>query len=131
MPNRVATCSILMLFAAAAVAAAQTPAGGPVGGMAGGGGFGQRRMQRLLQSITLTAPQQAKVDSVTAKYRAQMPPFTPGTFPDSVTREKMRALFSNQDEEIRALLTPDQQKIWDQNVTAMRNRMQQRAPGDR
>jgi hypothetical protein len=51
--------------------------------------------------------------------------------PDSATRAKLRALFGNQDEEIRALLTPDQQKVWDQNVTEMRNRMQQRAPGDR
>jgi Spy/CpxP family protein refolding chaperone len=88
-------------------------------------------MQRLLQGITLTSVQQAKVDSITAKYRAQMPPFTPGSPPDSATRAKMRALFGNQDEEIRAVLTPDQQKVWDQNVTEMRNRMQQRAPGER
>ena len=79
----------------------------------------------------LTAEQQAKVDSITAKYRAQMPAFTPGTPPDSATRAKMRELYGNQDEEIRALLTPDQQKVWDQNVTEMRNRMQQRAPGNR
>ena len=82
------------------------------------------------QGITLNA-EQAKVDSITAKYRGQMPAFTPGTPPDSATRAKMRELFGNQDEEIRALLTPDQQKVWDQNVTEMRNRMQQRAPGDR
>jgi hypothetical protein len=43
----------------------------------------------------------------------------------------MRALYGNQDEEIRAVLTPDQQKVWDQNVTEMRNRMLPRAPGDR
>lgn len=126
MRTRHALLAIPLLLLGAAVAAAQTPAGGP-----GGGGFGQRRMQRLLQGITLTSEQQTKVDSITAKYRAQMPPFTPGTPPDSATREKMRALFSNQDEEIRATLTPDQQKIWDQNVTEMRNRMMQRAPGNR
>ncbi|HEY6224488.1 MAG TPA: hypothetical protein VIW26_11935, partial [Gemmatimonadales bacterium] len=101
------------------------------GGGGGGGGFAERRMQRLLQGITLTAGQKSKVDSITARYRAQMPPFTPGAPPDSATRAKMRTLFGNQDEEIRALLTPDQQKVWDQNVVEMRNRMQQRAPANR
>lgn len=118
--RRLVTLCIGLMFGAT-IAVAQAP----------GGGFAGRRMERLLQGITLTAEQQAKVDSITAKYRAQMPPFTPGASPDSATRAKMRTLFGNQDEEIRALLTPDQQKVWDQNVTAMRNRMQQRAPGNR
>jgi Spy/CpxP family protein refolding chaperone len=123
MRNKFVALCIGLALGAAAVAGAQSPGGG--------GGFAGRRMQRLLQGITLTAAQQAKVDSITAKYRPQMPPFTPGAPPDSATRAKMRALFGNQDEEIRAVLTPDQQKVWDQNVTEMRNRMQQRAPGDR
>jgi Spy/CpxP family protein refolding chaperone len=127
MRNKLVTLCIGLTLVAAAVAGAQSPGG--EGG--GGGGFAGRRMQRLLQGITLTAAQQTKVDSITAKYRAQMPPFTPGAPPDSATRAKMRALFGNQDEEIRAVLTPDQQKVWDQNVTEMRNRMQQRAPGNR
>ena len=119
--RRLVTLCIGLMFVAT-LAVAQAP---------GGGGFAGRRMERLLQGITLTAEQQVKVDSITAKYRAQLPPFTPGAQPDSATRAKMRTLFGNQDEEIRALLTPDQQKVWDQNVTAMRNRMQQRAPGNR
>jgi Spy/CpxP family protein refolding chaperone len=124
MRNRLVALSIGLALGAAAVAGAQSPG-------AEGGGFAGRRMQRLLQGITLTAQQQATVDSITTKYRAQMPPFTPGSRPDSATRAKMRTLFGNQDEEIRAVLTPDQQKVWDQNVTEMRNRMQQRAPGNR
>lgn len=128
MHAKLAAISLSLTLVATAVVAAQQPSGG---GMGGGGGFGQRRMQRLLQGITLTPDQQAKVDSITAKYRAQMPPFTPGTPPDSATREKMRSLLGNQDEEIRALLTPDQQKVWDQNLTEMRSRMMQRAPGGR
>jgi Spy/CpxP family protein refolding chaperone len=126
MRSKIVTLCIGLGLVSAAVAGAQSP-----GGAGGGGGFAGRRMQRLLQGITLTSEQQAKVDSITAKYRAQMPPFTPGAPPDSATRAKMRTLFGNQDEEIRAVLTPDQQKVWDQNVTEMRNRMQQRAPGDR
>ncbi|HTH65318.1 MAG TPA: hypothetical protein VL563_11550 [Gemmatimonadales bacterium] len=126
MRNKIAVLTIPLMLCAAAIASAQSPAGGP-----GGGGFGQRRMQRLLQGITLSPEQQTKVDSITTKYRAQMPAFTPGTPPDSATRAKLRVLYGNEDEEIRTLLTPDQQKVWDQNVTEMRNRMQQRAPGDR
>jgi len=126
MRSRIAVLFMPLVLLAATVAAAQTQGAGP-----GGDGFAQRRMQRLLQGMTLTAEQQAKVDSITAKYRGQMPAFTPGTPPDSATRAKLRVLFGNQDEEIRALLTPDQQKVWDQNVTEMRNRMQQRAPGNR
>lgn len=122
MSRRMAALSIGFMLVATSFARAQSP---------GGGGFAERRMQRLLQGITLTADQRAKVDSITTKYRAQMPPFTPGTPPDSATRARMRALFGNQDEEIRALLTPDQQKVWDQNVAEMRKRMQQRAPGSR
>ena len=122
MSRRMAALSIGFMLVATSFARAQSP---------GGGGFAERRMQRLLQGITLTADQRAKVDSITTKYRAQMPPFTPGTPPDSATRARMRALFGNQDEEIRALLTPDQQKVWDQNVAEMRKRMQQRAPGNR
>lgn len=127
MRIKIAVLFIPLVLLAGTVATAQSQGAGP----GGGGGFGQRRMQRLLQGITLTAEQQAKVDSITAKYRGQMPAFTPGTPPDSATRAKLRVLFGNQDEEIRVLLTPNQQKVWDQNVTEMRNRMQQRAPGNR
>ena len=125
MRTRVGVVGLALVLAATSVATAQSP------GPGGGGGFAQRRMERLLQGITLTADLKTKVDSITAKYRAQMPPFTRGTPPDSATRAKMRVLFGNQDEEIRTVLTPDQQKVWDQNVTTMRNRMQQRAPGNR
>lgn len=77
MRSRIAVLFIPFVLLAATVAAAQTQGAGP----GGGGGFGQRRTQRLFQGITLTAEQQAKVDSITAKYRAQMPAFTPGTPP--------------------------------------------------
>jgi hypothetical protein len=86
-------------------------------------------VQRLLQGITLTAEQQTKVDSITAATQAQLPPFTPGTPPDSATRQKMRDLMEHQDAAIRALLTVDQQRIWDANVTQTRSRMP-RPPGN-
>jgi hypothetical protein len=88
-------------------------------------------MARLMQGITLTPEQQTKVDSITARYSAQMPAFTPGVMPDSATRAKMRDLNEHQDAEIRTVLTPDQQKVFDDNVAQMRARMQQRGPGNR
>lgn len=122
MRLRLAVLTGALVLLGSSVALAQ---GGP-----GQGGFAARRMQRLLQGITLTPEQQTKVDSITARYAAQMPAFTPGAPPDSATRAKMRDLNQKQDGEVRALLTTDQQKLWDANVEAMRNRMQ-RPPGNR
>jgi Spy/CpxP family protein refolding chaperone len=79
-----------------------------------------RRMELLFRDITLTAAQQAKVDSIREHYRAQMPSFTPGSPPDSATREKIRGLFRRQVDDIRAVLTADQQKTFDKNVAEMR-----------
>lgn len=79
-------------------------------------------MQGLLKDITLTAAQQAKIDSIRARYSAQLPAFTPGTRPDSATRAKMREVFQHQDDEIRGVLTADQQKAWDKNLAEMRAR---------
>jgi Spy/CpxP family protein refolding chaperone len=78
------------------------------------------RMELLFKDITLTAEQQAKVDSIRAHYRAQMPSFTPGSPPDSATREKIRGLFRRQVDDLRAVLTADQQKTFDKNVAEMR-----------
>ena len=81
-----------------------------------------RRMQMLFQGITLTAAQQQKVDSIQARYRDQMPSFTPGSPPDSATREKIRALFRHELDDMRALLAADQQAQFDRNVASMRER---------
>ena len=80
-----------------------------------------RRMELLLKNVTLTPEQQAKVDSIQTHYREQMPSFTPGSPPDSVTREKVRGLFRHQVEDIRAVLTADQQKVFDTNLAELRN----------
>jgi Spy/CpxP family protein refolding chaperone len=82
-----------------------------------------------LQGITLTAAQQAKVDSITAKTRAQMPPMTPGTPPSDTDRQKMMALSMASVQEVRTVLTPEQQAVYDKNVTQMQQMMQQRMQG--
>jgi Spy/CpxP family protein refolding chaperone len=127
MQARIAVLVSALVLLGGSFAAAQ--GGAPAGSTPGG--FAARRMQRLMQGITLTPEQQAKVDSISARYSAQMPAFTPGVFPDSATRAKMRELYGNQDVEIRTVLTPDQQKVFDDNVAQMRARMQQRTPGNR
>jgi Spy/CpxP family protein refolding chaperone len=81
-----------------------------------------RRMEYLLREVTLTADQQMKVDSIQRHYRDQMPSFTPGSPPDSAMREKVRGLFRHELDDIRAVLTADQQKIFDRNLAAMRER---------
>jgi len=111
------SAAILALAASAAPAQSASSGGAP-----GRAGFAERRMQTLLKDITLTAAQQGKVDSIRARYSAQLPAVTPGTRPDSATRAKMRDVFRQQDDEIRGVLTADQQKTWDKNVAEMRAR---------
>ena len=79
-----------------------------------------RRMPLLFRNITLTTGQQAKVDSIQAHYRAQMPSFTPGSPPDSATRERVRGLFRHELDDLRGVLTADQQSVFDKNVAEMR-----------
>ena len=83
-------------------------------------------MEMMFKGIDLDAGQKAKVDSVVAKYRAEMPAFTPGQQMDDAARQKRRETMEKQQADIRALLTPDQQKVFDTNVAEMRERMQRR-----
>ena len=109
----------LMTAALVGLAASSAAAQGAPGGREG---FAERRMQMLFKDITLSPEQQTKVDSIRARYRAQMPAFTPGAPPDDATRQKMRDLMGKQNDEIRAVLTPDQQKVFDKNLAEMRAR---------
>lgn len=109
----------LFLVAGLGLAPAAAPAQRPAGRGPG------RRMELLFNGITLSPEQRAKVDSIQARYREQMPSFTPGSPPDSATREKVRGLFQRERDDLRAVLTADQQKVYDRNVAEMR----QRRPG--
>ena len=119
------------LCAGASVASAQgtPPAGAPPGAQRGG-----RGMAMLFEGITLTDAQQVKVDSIRAKYSAErqklMPNGMAGGPPDDATRAKMTAMMDKQYAEIRAILTADQQKVFDANVEK-RKQMMQRPPQGR
>ena len=110
MRLHVALLGATALALLASSAPAQRPAGrGP-----------ERRAQLLFKGITLTPEQQAKVDSIQSSYREQMPSFTRESPPDSATREKVRALFRHEVEDVRAVLTADQRKVFDMNLAEMR-----------
>ena len=130
MKSRLTLVVAALLALAAVPAVAQNPQGPPGGRMGGPGGFAQRRMQMLLTGITLTADQQAKIDSIQKNYQAKMPAFTPGQMPDSATRARRSELMRQQDMDIRAVLNTDQQAVWDKNVADMQARMPRRPPGD-
>jgi len=123
----VVAVTVLALSAGAAVA--QNPPQGPPPGQGGPGGgpaaFAARRMQALLQGITVTPAQQARIDSIVTAITAQMPAFTPGQMPDSASRARRRELTVRQDSTVRAVLTPEQQQVWDRNAA----NMPQRRPG--
>lgn len=122
MKHRVAafTAAAFALAVSASTAHAQGP----------GQGFGRpgRRLQMLLNGITMTPQQQARVDSIVASYRAQMPLFTPGAPPDSASMARRRELMRQQDDAIRAVLAPEQQQIFDRNVEQMRTNLPPRPP---
>ena len=130
----------IALCAGATVASAQgappagaPPMGGPQGPQGGPGGRGGRGMAMLFEGITLTDAQQAKVDSITAKYRAErqkmMPNGMGGGPPDEGMRAKKMEMMDKQNGEIRAVLTADQQKTFDANVEKRKQMMQQRQSG--
>ena len=111
MKSRITLVVAALLALATLPVIAQNPQGPPGGRMGGPGGFAQRRMQMLLEGITLTPVQQAKIDSIQASYRSKMPAVTPGQMPDSATRAQRFELMRQQDMEIRNVLNTDQQAI--------------------
>lgn len=94
-------------------------------------GRGGNMMGMLLQGITLTADQQTKVDSISAKYREQMMAMRQDQSIDQDTRRsKSRELMTKQSDEIKALLTDEQKKVFEKNLADMEARRQQMgAPG--
>ena len=117
-PGRILLAAALLLPLAAHAAAAQSTGTPPH--TEGQGRPGDRRFNELLKGITLSAPQQTKIDSIRAAYRGRMPAMTPGVMPDSATRAQARGLMRQANSEIRTVLTEDQRKIWDQNLETMR-----------
>jgi Spy/CpxP family protein refolding chaperone len=95
--------------------------GGGRGGMMGGqGGMMGRQNEMLFKGITLTAAQQAKVDSIQAKGREEMMAMMQGGGQDrAALREVMMQTRAKQMADIRGVLTAEQQAAFDRNVAEM------------
>jgi protein CpxP len=129
---RIATLAIALCAGMTSVAAAQ---GQPVTQQ------GQGEMRRggdragwLLKDITLTDAQKGQIKTIREKYvpkqlELQKAVQATGTPADDATRAQMAELRSQQSAEIRAILTPDQQKTFDHNLHEMKEKMDERRKG--
>jgi Spy/CpxP family protein refolding chaperone len=124
---RIATLVASLCVGMTTIAAAQgTPQGQGEGRRAMGG--------MLLQGITLTDAQKAQVKTIREKYLPQQMELRKsaqavGGPPDQATRDKMMALQNQQAADIRAILTADQQTVFDKNLAEMKERMAARRNG--
>jgi len=128
---RIATLAVALCAGITSIAAAQgQPEPQGQGEMRRGGGMGGM----LLKDITLTDAQKEQVKTIREKYLPQQLELRKATQAtgkpaDEATYTKMMDLQEKQAAEIRALLSPDQQKVFDQNLKAMRDRMEARRSG--
>lgn len=82
----------------------------------------------LFKDITLSPAQQAKADSIQAKYREQMQALRNGGGDPQEMRTKRMEMMEKQRDELKAILTDDQKKTFDKNAEEMRQQMQNRRP---
>lgn len=82
---------------------------------------GKRAMQMLLMDIHLDSAQTVKVDSIVATYRTKMQALrSDDGSRDEAARKKIGQLREKQRTEVRALLTREQQAVFDQNAAKVR-----------
>ena len=129
---RIATLAFALCAGMTSVAAAQGQPEGQQGqgGMRRGGGMGGM----LLKDITLTDAQKDQIKTIREKYVPKQLELrkavqATGGPPDEATRAKMTELQTQQSAEIRAILTPDQQKTFDHNLHELKERMDRSKSG--
>jgi len=129
---RIATLAFALCAGMTSVAAAQGQPEGQrgQGEMRRGGGMGGM----LLKDITLTDAQKDQIKTIREKYVPKQLELrkavnATGAPADEATRAKMTELQTQQSAEIRAILTPDQQKTFDHNLHEMKEKMDERRKG--
>ena len=115
-----------ILALAGALVALGAPSAYAQGGAGPGRGGPGRMTERLMEGITLSEAQRAKVDSIVQASSARMPAMTRGQPMDSTARAKRMEIMQQQNTAIRGLLTPEQQTTFDKNVETMRQNMRNR-----
>ena len=126
---RIATLAAALCVGMTTVAAAQSTEP-PQQGQ----GRGDRMGGMLLKDITLTDAQKDQIKTIREKYLPQLMELRKqsqavGGPPDEATRAKYADLQSKQAADIRAILTADQQPIFDKNLAEMKERMANRKNG--
>jgi periplasmic protein CpxP/Spy len=129
---RIATLAFALCVGMTSVAAAQGKPEGQKGQgeMRRGGGMGGM----LLKDITLTDAQKDQIKTIREKYVPKQLELrkavnATGAPADEATRAKMVELRDQQSAEIRAILTPDQQKTFDHNLHELKEKMDERRKG--
>jgi Spy/CpxP family protein refolding chaperone len=115
---RIAALVAALLVGGAAIASAQ--------GAMQQGGQGRRNMQ--LDGIELTDAQKTKLDEIQKKYQPEMMALRDEMRNGGDRAELMKkgvALRNKSSAEIRAILTPDQQVVFDKHTADMKSRMEQ------
>ena len=91
-------------------------------------GQGGRRSERLLDNMMLTESQRSKIEGIMRKYQPEMQSIQESANAGSDRSEARTRLFALRDKmqpEIRAVLTPDQQAIFDKNAVEQKARLEQ------
>jgi Spy/CpxP family protein refolding chaperone len=115
---RIAALVAVLLVGGAAIASAQ--------GAMQQGGQGRRNVQ--LDGIELTDAQKVKLDEIQKKYQPEMTALRADMLNGGDRAELMKkgvALREKSSAEIRAILTPDQQVVFDKHTADMKSRMEQ------
>lgn len=118
---------VIRFLAAAAIVLTATSAmaqGGPPGGGQAGA---QRAMEAMMQGITLTDAQKAKVDSIVAASREEggklrQEAQAAGGPPGPEMMEKLRAVTTKRNEAIKAVLNDEQKAQFEKNLANMPQR---------
>lgn len=121
------TMRVVMVLATVMTATLSAPlaaqggqGGGRQGGMGDPAAMQARQNERLFEGITLSADQKGKVDSIQTAARAvQQQSMQAGGMRDPETRQRMMAQRQATMAAIRAVLSADQQTLFDRNVANM------------
>jgi len=124
---RIAALGVALIVGSAAIAGAQAGPGAPARQGGGRGGF-----NRAMNGIELTEAQKTKVAEINAKYAPDVQAIRESMQGGGDRAEgfkKMQALNEKRNPEIRAVLTPEQQTIFDKNLAEQKARMEQMRQG--
>jgi Spy/CpxP family protein refolding chaperone len=120
---RIVALGATLLAGRAMMVSAQSAGSVPQQGQPGTRGRGMQ-----MNGIELTDAQKAKLEEIQRKYQPEMLALRDQMMNGGDRAELMKkgmALREKSGSEIRAILTPDQQVVWDKNVAEMKARMEQ------